>query len=241
MAFHKKKNFHLIFIEIDPLVAIFEDVYFTDSNATRLLNGHTREKGVKGLLSVKFDIINSVPRPNDKRWIKYVQAEVLVPNHIPIEFFKKIHFISESSLKLGQYLWSGNCDIFSVTPSVFADYHRDTWVIINPYLDKITMTYEEVTKYNVQENHADVENIIRGKTFWIKVSLFAVAGSKTSVILRDLNNDVIVHNEVEFWKESGYYWYPKIKIPEDYYHDEVILEVFLDEILWYKEKKKVLK
>ncbi|RKY81849.1 hypothetical protein DRQ11_14950 [candidate division KSB1 bacterium] len=241
MVFHKKKELHLIFIEIDPVVATFEDVYFTDCNATRRRNGQIREKEIKGLLSIKFDMINGAPKPYDSDWIKYVQAEVLVPHHIPVEYFKKIHFISEASLRLGEYLWSGNHPIFTVTPEVFADYHGHSWAIINPYLDKIIITDEEITKDNVENAHPDVGNIMRDKRFWMKIYLFATAGTKARVILKDLHNNIIKEVETEFEKESNWWWFPNFRIPAEYPHAELILEITLDGILWYKEKRKVLK
>ncbi|SHF22183.1 protein of unknown function [Thermoanaerobacter uzonensis DSM 18761] len=243
IAFQKKKEIgHLVFIEVDPEVAAFEGVYFTDSNATRLRNGHTREEGVRGLTSVKFNIINSTPEPWNEEWKKYVQAEVLVPNHIPIEYFKKIHFISEASLKLGQYLWSGNSNIFCINSEVFADYKHDEseWSIINPYVKEVIVSYEEITRENARGKHIDVGNVIQKRTFWMKIFLYAVTGSKVRLILKDLTDNIIVDKEVEFKNEDSFIWFPKIDIPKEYESDEIIIEIMLDEILWYKEKRKVV-
>jgi len=241
MAYHKKKEKHLVFIKIDIRVAALSGVYFTDCNATRLRNGQKREKGVRGLSNVRFEYIHSKPKPNDQNWRKFVQAEVLVPHHIPIEYFKKIHFISEASLRLGEYLWSGNHPIFTVTPEVFADYHGHSWAIINPYLDKIIITDKEITKDNVEDAHPDVGNIMRDKRLWMKIYLFATAGTKARVILKDLHNNIIKEIETEFEKESNWWWFPNFQIPAEYPHAELILEITLDGILWYKGKRKVLK
>lgn len=241
MAYHIKKEKHLVFIEIDISVATFEGVFFTDCNATRLRNGQKREKGVKGLRNVRFEHIQSKPKPYDQDWVKFVQAEVLVPHHIPVEYFKKIHFISEASLMLGEYLWSDSHPSFTVTPEIFADYHGCNWVTINPYLDKIIITHEEITKDNVENDHSDVKNIKRNKKFWMKIYLFATAGTKVRVILKDLDNHILKEVEMEFEKESNWCWFPNFLIPAEYPYDELILEITLDEILWYKGKRKVLK
>lgn len=241
MAYHIKKEKHLIFIEIDSVVATFNDVYFTDCNATRLRNGQKRERGIKGLHNIKFEYIRSNPKPYDPDWVKYVQAEVLVPNYIPLKYFKKIHFISEASLKLGKYLWSGNHPIFSVTPEVFADYHGYNWAIINPYLDKIIITDEKITKDNVENTYSDVGSIKRNKKYWMKIDIFATAGTKARVIIKDLHNNTIKEEEIEFDKESKWWWFPNFQLPAEYSHPELILEITLDGILWYKEKRKVLK
>lgn len=241
MAYHKKRDSHLIFIEIDPIVATFEDVHFTDCNATRIRNGQKKAKGLKGLSSIRFDIINGLPKPYDPNWQKFVQAEVLIPHQIPLNYFKKIHFISKASLQLGLYLWEEMTSLFTVSPKVFADYdHTRGWVIINPYVENVVITLEEITKENVNSNHPEAKYITIGKKFWIKVSLFATAGSKAKVILRDLTSNIIDQKEIEFETESEWWWFPSFQIPERYYQSEIILEIILDEILWCKEKRKVL-
>lgn len=124
MAYNTKKEKdpifgekELVFIEIDIIVATFDDVYFTDSNATS--NDHKRKKGIEGLRNVKFEYINMNPNPNDPNWKKYVQAEVLVPNHIPLDYFKRIHFKNEASLRLGESLWEGYHPPFVVNSKIF--------------------------------------------------------------------------------------------------------------------------
>jgi len=242
MAYHAKKEKHLIFIEIDPVIATFDGVYFTDCNATKIRNGQKREKGIKGLRNIKFEHINSNPKPFDPEWKKYVQAEVLVPNYIPSNFFKKIHFISEASLMLGKFLCSNIYHhLFAITPKVFADYdyYGNSWTIINPYLDKIIITDKEITKDNVENDHPAVDSIKQSKTYWMKTKLFATAGTKVETTLKDLENRIIFNKQHEFKKESIWFWFPCFQIPAGYLYDEIILEITLDNILWYKERRKV--
>lgn len=185
MAYHKKKEKHLVFIEIDISVAIFEGVYFTDCNATRLRNGQKREKGIRGLSNIRFEYIHSRPKPYDQDWVKFVQAEILVPDNIPLAYFKKIYFISAASLQLGKYLWGEDSHFFSINPKVFSDYD-DTrgWVVLNPYVENVMITCQKITKDNVNNNQDETEIVTREKDFWIKISLFAIAGTKGKLILK---------------------------------------------------------
>lgn len=240
MAYHIKKEKHLVFIEIDISVATFEGVFFTDCNAIRLRNGQKREKGVKGLNNVKFQYIHSRPKPYDADWQKFVQAEILVPDHIPLDCFKKIHFISEASLQLGQYLWGTNEDLFNVSPQVFSDYnYSQGWVVLNPYVESVIITHQEVTKNNVGNNHIKSEIVEKGKDFWIKISLFATAGTEGKLILKASNDKIIDQTETSFEKESKWWWYPNFRIPLNYKHSSFIIEIFLEKVLWYKSRWRV--
>lgn len=240
MAYYKKQKNHLVFIEIDPMVATFEDVYFTDCNAARTKNSQNREKGLRGLSFVRFDIINGRPKPYDKDWIKYVQAEILVPDYISLKFFKKIYFISEASLRLGEYLWGNKEAIFAVNPQIFADYNYDKWTITNPYVKKVIITNTKINKNSNISKYKDIKFLKRGEKFWINILLFATAGIKAKVELKEGEGITIYHKEVEFEKESNWWWTPSFKLDLNYPKSYMILEISLNEILWYKEKKRVL-
>jgi len=243
MTFRRKKERHLVFIEIDPVVATFDGVCFTDRNATRLRDGQKRGKGIEGLRNVKFEYIHSVPKPYDPDWVKYVQAEVLVPNHIPLDYFKGIHFISEASLKLGEYLWEGDHPPFIVNPRIFADYINGSWKISNPYIEKVIIADKEITKNNVENAYLAIESIKINKKYWMKIYMSAIAGTKIKIILKDLQDNIIKEEEKELDKSYKFYkwWLTNFQLPAEYSYPEVIFEIFLNEILWYKEKRKVLK
>ena len=242
MAYYLKKKKHLVFIEIDIHVAAIETVYFTDRNATRLRNGQKREKGIEGLNNIKFIYINGQPKPYDSDWQRFVQAEILVPNHIPLYYLKNYHFISDASLQLGKYLWGSLDNRFRVSPQIFSDYDQNNpqgWSILNPFVKKVSVTRQRITKNNVTHNRIRSNIVKKGEKFWIKISLFATAGIEGKVILKDLK-DNIINQKVKIFNNESYGWYPYFRIPLDYKYPSFIIEIFLKEILWYKSRWKIV-
>lgn len=121
MVYHKKRQDHLCFFVVEPEVATWLNVIFTDSNAVRTMQ--KRDEGLKGIDLVKFEAIRSMPRPWDREgWVQPVQAEILVPNFIPLSYITKVIFISEASLMHAERL----CDStlhppFVVEGTLFTD------------------------------------------------------------------------------------------------------------------------
>lgn len=244
MSFHKKRENHLVFIEISPEVATFEGVYFTDRNATRVRDGQKRDQGVNGLKNVRFEYINCIPRYDDKDWKKYVQAEVLVPNYIPIKYFKKIHFVSKASLELGKYYWGGDSKLFNIDPNIFSDYDKFSkgWVIKFPYLKDVIFTHQIINNENIQNvlrNCYNVKKIERGRTFYIISSIFAINGTKGRILLKKTEDYTFIDKTTEFNEESSW-WYHKFEIYNYYSLNNFIVEIYLNDILWYKTKKEVI-
>jgi len=84
MAYRRKPNSHLCFFVVQIEVATFSGVFFTDINGTA--NDHQRAEGIPGVNLIHFDVIQSFPRPWEREgWFRYVQAETLVPNCIPLD------------------------------------------------------------------------------------------------------------------------------------------------------------
>lgn len=121
MAYHRKRQVHLCFFVLDPGVAALPGVWFTDTNATA--SDHRRAQGLDGLLLVNFDAIRATPRPWDRDgWHRPVQAEVLVPDRIPLRYVRELLFPTKASLVLGQQLWGRSAPFpFRVERSCFSD------------------------------------------------------------------------------------------------------------------------
>ena len=236
MAYNKKmEGVHLVFIEIDRDVATLDGVYFTDCNAAS--SGHNREKGVNGLRRVKFDVIHGKPKPWDEEWRKYVQAEILVPERIPIKMFKAIHFVSEASLELGVHYWGEYSSLFKIEPKTFADYRHDGyWVIQFPYIKKVIVTDKKVTRSNYN-SHVNINKIKKNSLIWVIVHLYATVGTEVYIIIKDKNKN-ICSKKIKFPKESNAWW-TKFKIP-DQCKDIIVLEVWLNNTLWLKRKLVVI-
>ncbi len=232
-AYIRKKELHLVWIEIDPIVATFEEVYFTDRNATS--SEHKRDKGIKGLKLVNFEIINRLPNPLDNDWKTYVQAEALVPHHIPAKYFKAIHFVSEASLKYGEYLWPEKHPPFVINKEPFLDSYSS---IRYPYVKKVIITHEKINERNEFVNLAEAEALIRERDFTVIAEIKTTTNCKACIKIEEPNNGTI--SQQEYVCSSNCYEKFTCKISRDYSYDKVIIAITLNEIPWFKEKKKVI-
>ncbi|MEM3509660.1 MAG: DarT ssDNA thymidine ADP-ribosyltransferase family protein [Nitrososphaerota archaeon] len=236
MSYYKKKEHHLVFIEIDPKVATFDGVYFTDCNAT--CSGQKREMGIRGLNNVRFFYVKCKPRPYDYKWKRYVQAEVLVPDYIPLYYFKKIHFISPASLELGKHLWKEDSNIFTVTPNLFADCRYCE--IDYPYVINVVTTCQEVNKENAFNFDDDDPLLMEGEVFWVKVYLYTKQNSKAKINIRSGNGNILYSVEETFDSSNLWSWHPSFRIPQNYRYSNIIIEVRLNDILWYISRRMVI-
>ena len=119
MVYHKKREQHICFSLIKPEVASWLNVVFTDANAAR--NDHKRGTGLIGLNNIQFNVIRAIPYSVNE-WHRFVQAEVLVPDAIPLAYVSEIGFVSNASMEYAKSL----CDRlphpnFSVMPQLFTD------------------------------------------------------------------------------------------------------------------------
>ena len=68
MAYGKQGEKHIVYILINPEVATWENVLFTDTNATRKQDGHHREQGMEGVNLVDFKTIKETLDDGPKPW-----------------------------------------------------------------------------------------------------------------------------------------------------------------------------
>jgi hypothetical protein len=234
MVYYRKRESHLVFIEIDATIATEEGVYFTNCNATRCRNGQLRKQGIEGLSNVKFDIINGPPKPWDGDWIKYVQAEVLVPEHIPFGLFKSIHFISQASLEHGKYLLENSHELFKVVEGTFADIDYKKGLAIEfPYLVDVVISNDEITESNAFHTTSSVRRILEEKPFWVVANLNANSGTRGLIRIKPTGDS----KEITFNKTSNWRWWPEFTIFG--HHDNIELEVYINDILWLVRKLRV--
>jgi len=202
MAYIKQQEKHLCYLIIDPEVALRSGVIFTDTNATRTTGGgHQREEGIKGLHHVDFEVIKETltqgPKPQDPRWHRNVQAEVLVPDEIPLRYIKEIAFISEASLKEGKRLWGDiRYPSFRVIKELFTPGI--------PYLKSAILTDEEVNRNTLGQSFLDkrVFKIRQDLRIFLLLQLYATANLKAKVVWKSVSEGNILEKEAEFDKQS---------------------------------------
>lgn len=121
MAYRKKPGSHLCFFALKIDIAALAEVVFTNTNATA--GSQLRTEGLAGLNLVNFPAIRSFPRPGDREgWVRPVQAEVLIPDQVSLDYVLEVAFVSEASLEEGIRLWGPlPHPPFKVAPHYFAD------------------------------------------------------------------------------------------------------------------------
>jgi hypothetical protein len=152
MAHNRKvRGEHLCFFIVKTEVATWEGVWFTDTNAAS--NDHIQKVGLPGLDLVDFSAIQADPRIGDVYgWKRPVQAEVLVPDRIPLNYVERVVFMSEASLAEGERQWgSSEHPPFEVAPQYFTQGFRGKDYLPFVYIDRIILTDERITPENVDE------------------------------------------------------------------------------------------
>lgn len=244
MAYHKKQEQHLVFIEIDYTICSKEKNIFTDCNANRLKNGQKRAEGIEGLKNIRWEYISSDPMPWDLEWQKYVQAEALIPDMIPIEKFKSIHFVSKASMDFGKYLcyeFSNYFSLFKVSPEIFQDYKKKEYkykkTIIFPYIQKVFVSLEEINSNNFDRMNNDSNFILKSKPFWIKIELFALSGTKVDIKFLDIEENSLYTESVSFKEENNWVWFPKIDFHKRISNNIniIFIEVWLENSKWFEK------
>lgn len=230
MFYHLKTERHFVFIEIDPTI-VDENTYFTDTNATN--NEHIREKGMKGLNVVKFEAFNE--RSYSDFWKYYSQAEILVPHFVPHEYFKKIHFMSESSLQMANLLAPeyNNKFISDIIP--FEDF---SWKNNNlPYIKDVIFTYQNINQSNCNDNFVQVINLIEGKELFFRIIFFPDSSGNIIVRFKDKDEKTLIeirenlkdYSESLFWSEKG-----EFDTSILYNHTELYVDIYLNNVIYYK-------
>jgi len=118
MAYHRKQQEDLCFVEVDPSVATWSGVLFTNTNAASLTA--SRLAGLRGVKEVDFDEFASVPaQPGNPTWKRAVQAEVLVPQFVPLGYVVRVSFKTPEHLKQGARSWGSQPSHFEVRADRF--------------------------------------------------------------------------------------------------------------------------
>jgi hypothetical protein len=227
MAYRKKPEGHLCFFVISPLVAGWEGAVFTDTNAAS--NDHQRGEGLAGLALINFEMVRSLS-PGNPEWKKLVQAEVLVPHKIPLEFISKVAFVSEASKIEGERLWGhANCPNFAVDKEIFTNSPQNLHHPCGfPFVSKVMLTDSLVDRSNVKGLTAHCPKFRRQDTNIITaiIRLETLTGTKGKVTW-----DSAREKEHEFDTSDTYIWWPSIPI-QDLPNGSCSLRVSLDDILW---------
>jgi hypothetical protein len=125
MVYRRKKESHLCFLEIKPEVAERPHIQFSNTNAAS--RDVRKAEGFQGLELVDLERIQARPLPSDKNWHRAIQAEMLVPKRIPLNYVRQIAFISEASMDFATYLCRGlNHPKFAIVPPLFEDFKSAT-------------------------------------------------------------------------------------------------------------------
>ena len=106
MVYRAKSEDHLCFLEVPIDMACLRGVVFTHANAASEMA--RRGEGLEGLGLVDFRYVKSYPDPSNPDWRHLSQAEVLVPNRIPMDVVKRIVCVSEASKQEAIRLWGSH-------------------------------------------------------------------------------------------------------------------------------------
>jgi len=240
MGYHKKREKHICFFLISTEVSGWKDIIFTDTNSAR-----TREPpcekgmGIEGLELINFDMVKIPFKSDDLFWHRYHQAEVLVPNRIPLEFVSHVAFLSDASMRLGERLWGENPHPdFIVSIPVFQDIPDTSDSSLSfPHISTIKLSDLTVNKSNYQSVSDNVTQFDRNKTSTLTavIKLYVSEGTKGK-ILWSTNG---VETEQEFSRTIHGTWFPHINL-KDLPDGPGVLEVRLDNILWATSEYEVI-
>ena len=232
MAYRKQQKSHICYFKIDIKVALIKGVVFTDTNATRIREPkHQRGEGVDGINLIDFNIIKRTlhngPQPTNPQWHRKVQAEILVPDKVPLKFFKEVIFISEASQREGERLWGhSEHPPFQVNKDIF------THGI--PYLESAILTKEKIDKNVVEyKNYFDQNTFKKEPNLKISLllSLYSTAGLKAETLWKSHTGKIVSKTQTEFEKQGKWWYWPSLNVSGlsagDYF-----VEFYLRDIHW---------
>jgi hypothetical protein len=230
MAYRKKNQDHLCFFVISTEVAGWEGVVFTDTNAAKLSGpGHQRGEGLSGLNLVNFGMVRCVMNYNPE-WVKLVQAEALVPNYVPLSCVTKIAFISEASMKLGEYLWGNTSHPdFVIDKAIFTNTPWNMEASFGfPMVSNVILTNLNVDRNNVRSISSGRSCFQRQRSSSITavIRLAVLAGTKARIKWKQGLEEV--H---EFQKPGDKIWWPRVSL-DDMPDGKFLLEISLDNSRW---------
>ncbi|MEW6376636.1 MAG: DarT ssDNA thymidine ADP-ribosyltransferase family protein, partial [Thermodesulfobacteriota bacterium] len=223
---------HICYFILDPSVALWDGVFFTDTNATKTTDGHQREQGLLGLNLVDFETIMahlSGSRVPKQRWHRNVQAECLVPDQIPLKYVKGISFISEASLREGQRLWGeANHPTFRVERDLFSI----GFALVNDFkLTSQQITNENVGTLQLQDERNFSKRLCSRVT--LLANIYATACSQAKIVWLDNEGNIISEDKTDFEKVSTYWHWPSLQIV-NLNEGNYSVEYYLNDIRWFK-------
>jgi len=238
MAYGEQGGKHIVYVLINPEVAIWENVLFTDTNATRKQDGHRREQGVEGIKLVDFKTIRGTlgdgPKPWDRTWHRNVQAEILVPDEIPLDYIESIAFISKASLEEGERLWvNKKHPPFKVDRDLF---HEGFSCVKDALL----------TAQDVNEDNVGTTEFINRREFTVErdsritllVNIKAVPGLQASVRWTTFDGKVISEDNTVFERGSDYWHWHSVEV-EKLGVGNHFVEYYFGDVRWIEIPFKV--
>jgi len=231
MAYNLKPESHLCFFCVSPSIASWQGIQFTDCNATD--SDHTKGEGMVGLELVDFEEVRAVIRPWDRAWITGVQAEVLVPQTVPLSEIDHVSFVSPASLAYGERLWGhASHPPFAVDQSCFDNSPgHETPLVSFPFVDRVVLTPDVVTKetYTSKRKHQTVFE--RDVHEWVTAIATgpSAAGLAGAMRWTPLGKDT----QFKFQRPSNYTWWDQVKVA-DLRNGVNTVELTLNGICWSK-------
>ena len=209
MAYWKKRDRHLCWFVLKPSVADMPGVEITDCNAAS--NGHQQVAGVAGLELLDFSILRSVPQPSSATWKKRVQAELLVPNKVPMTLVQEVAFVSVASLEEGERLWgAAPHPPFTVRPALFSDWPGGaSESIAFAHVESVVLTGEIVTAQNALQlrTHQATHKRSANGVVHVVASVRVTAGSKAELSVGD---GPVLHTE-KFDQSRRFIYFPPLR------------------------------
>lgn len=236
MVYGKKRKNHLCFFAIEPEVATWSGVIFTDSNAAGTTM-QRRGEGLAGINLVNFEAIRSKPKPWDKEgWFRQVQAELLVPSYIPLSYIRKVTFISRASLLHAERL----CDSISHPPFVveenlFTDSSKaPSGAIGFPFIDQLALSETKIDS-NMLYLIGSQKNTYSKKShnnIYLTMIVRALIGTKISIYLHPIDRPKVTQDCIrndEFSREGRYLMGTNIVL-DSLVVSKYLLEILLDNV-----------
>ncbi len=232
MFYGLKVERHFVLIEIDPSI-VGERTFFSNTNATS--NKHDRACGVEGISLVRFDAFKETSYSD--YWQYYSQAEILVDDSVPQEYFKKIYFMSEASLAMGKFIAPGYENEYRSNFSLFEDFTSDNNKI--PFIKKVVFTYQHINQSNYNYNFTEIMNLVLGKDIYFRVEFYPDQTGVISLKFKCKNGVTICevsekfqqskYRESYFWSEPGEF---DTSILRNY--SELYVDVYINNVIYYQ-------
>jgi hypothetical protein len=230
MEYWRKQDRHICFFCLKPEVAGWEGVLFTDWNAAA--TEHDRAPGLAGVDLIDFEIIRGPTVPSNPQWKRNVQAEILVPDAVPLDMVTRVCFVSKPSRDLAIRNWGSRTHR--------PPFEVDTWFFANspgppapkveiPHVQSVVLTTDEISKETYKGKHENVVVVGSGgmgnltALIGLRVSAGQVGQVRWLPAGKTSNNT--------FSTSEFYHWWPSISI-KDLPVGSNTCEVHLGDNLW---------